>query len=147
MRTVAVGTQAIHERVEALRRTIAGGLRYAPCVLLALLLGLLNPALCLIHCSLIHGPQAAQGSSLNHAHHGDQGAPHSSGHDLATCAVAGLPEAAELMPRAAYELTPVGMALAALILAAIARTPRAARRLHVAHPLAPLTPPPKTLAF
>lgn len=147
MRTVAARTQAIHEQVEALRRRIAGGLRHAPCVLLALLLGLLNPALCLVHCHLMHGPRTAQDSSLSHAHHGDHGASHSGGHDLATCGTAGLPQAAQFMPQAAYELTPVGIALAALVLAAVARTPRAPRRLHVAHPLAPLTPPPKTLAF
>jgi hypothetical protein len=147
MRSVTARTQTIHEQVETLTVAIGAWLRYAPCVLLALLLGVLNPALCVLHCALLHSPLVAQGSSLTRAHHSHDGNAGSSGHDRGICATTGLPETAQLMPRAGYELMPVALALAALVLAALTPLPGAPRRRLVAQFPQPLTPPPKTLAF
>jgi len=144
MRTAAAHSQEIHKQVEAFRLTLCAGLRYAPCVLLVLLIGVLNPTLCLLHCAITHRLEAAQGTSIAHQHH-SQHADTGSAHSLAACA-AGLPDTDHLIPRAVYELALVGLVLVGQALAAVARTPRAPWRLRTAHPPQPPTPPPQLLA-
>lgn len=158
----------IYKRVEALRGAICTGVRCASCLLLALLLGVLNPALCLLHCYVSHGLAAASGVAHGREHDGHHaGASASHGHhagaadasqgrhvDAASadqgpgpCASTALPTAAQPMPRAAYDLTLIPLALGLIPLALVARTPLIPWRPRAARPPRPLTPPPQTPAF
>lgn len=148
MRTVPAHHEELHERVEALRAAIGVALRPVPCVLLALLLGVLNPALCVLHCALLHhGVPAASASAPGHTHHVHTSDTHTSGPGMELCAVGGHPEHAQPTPLAAYELTLVVLLLGALARIRAIHTPRAPWRPHASHPSQPPAPPPQPLAF
>jgi hypothetical protein len=153
MSTAAAHNLELHERVEALRAAICAALRPVPCVLLALLLGVLNPALCVLHCALLHPAApatlaAAPGHAHHgHAHHGHANATPASGSSMGLCTLAGHAEHAPLTPRASYEGTPVALGLALLILVLVAQTLAPPSHPRLAQRPQPLTPPPQPLAF
>lgn len=136
-----------HTRAGAFRATIYVALRAVPCLLLALLLGVFNPALCLLHCALSEAHGGRQAGAFSHDHHGHH--PNASGatHAADGCVPASLPAGGQLTPRAAYELLPTLLALAVLAFALLAHSPSAPVRGRSAPPPCPLTPPPQILAF
>jgi hypothetical protein len=148
MSTATRHNQELHERVEALRVTICAAICPLPCVLLALLLGLFNPALCVLHCVLIHpGLHTASAPATSHVHHSHTSDARDAGAGIGSCVAAGLPGHPQYTPRAVYELTSVLLLLVAFALVHAIHTARAPWHPLVSDPRRPLTPPPETLAF
>lgn len=145
MSTIAASIRQIDARA-----ALPLGRRELCALLLALLIGVLNPSLCILHCQLLQGAGPAHSHTpgqAGHAHHAHHSASSDATGHAGPCAAAGLAGAGRLLPQAAYELAPVASALAALTLALASRALVGPPRLRAALPAAPLTPPPQPLAF
>lgn len=154
MSITAMRIAQIHMRANALRAAVCLVLRYISYLMLALLLGVLNPALCLLHCYVGHNShtiaQPPRHSQAQPGHHGPSAAADdgSVGHqDNETQVSTGQKACNDLVPRAAYELVPVLPALSMAIIAIIARALLPLWRAPYTTPFRPPTPPPQILTF
>ena len=144
-------------------RACRAGWRPGLVAALAVLLALLNPALCVIHCLVLHG-----GHAPAHAHHGHGAAAHAhihhdgavgashmvtpAAHDHGGPAGAGpcahqADGAGAPLPRALYELAPLAAPLLALTLLLSRPSARARVALRPLAPASPPTPPPRPVAL
>ena len=161
MSTATASRQQIYRRVEAFRASLSRVFCWTPYLLIALMLGLLNPVICALHCYLHSQGHAAQTQHVANDHHGQAGRTQHLAHDHhgqhapseetlqghSACGAGELTQADSLTPRALYELvsTAPGLGVAALFLIALMRLPRF--RPGSAPPLRPLTPSAQALAF
>lgn len=147
MSTMTATTPQIHALVEAIRVSLARALRRALYLLLALTIGLLNPALCVLTCYLHQGAHATQGRTLAHTHHEHQVAAEEPTHPHPGCSTDGAHQPAPPTPRAAYDGVPLPLGVALIALTLLPLTLQILWRPHPAPPHRPPTPPPQALAF
>lgn len=156
----------------ALRGACCAGRRHGLVVALALLLALLNPALCVLHCVMLHGAHGAApagGGQAGHdqsrhahqqhaamaqrpGHHdhaamGQQPAAGDPGPAMTLCEMMrGAEGAGQPMPRALYELAPLAALLVVLTLLPLHAPAGAPLAIRPLPRRSPPTPPPRPFA-
>lgn len=167
MKLSSTGYEAQIRRARlALKGACCAGRRHGLPLALALLVALLNPALCVLHCVILHGahgaPVAPGQGHASHQHHAAPGHGHA-GHQhhaalgqqpaadpaapVTLCDLMRQAErSGEPTPRALYELAPLAALLVALTLLPLHAPAAAPPPIRALPRRSPPTPPPRPLA-